>query len=232
MVAVAFEVPAPLRRLFAAGAAPVTLIEEGAAALEFDCHAALLDLPRLLATTAETIPPPGDLLAVPAELVAPWAERIGAGEGLRVGIVWAGRRTHVNDAKRSIAAATLAPLAAVAGVRLYSLQLGHEGAAEAAFGGRVTDLAPHLGDFADTAAAMRALDLVISVDTSAVHLAGALGRPVWTLLPFTPDWRWQFDRADSPWYPSMRVFRQETAGDWPGVIARVTSALAEMAEGA
>ena len=93
----------------------------------------------------------------------------------------------------------------------------------------MTDLAPALTDYAETAAAVANLDLVIAVDTSVVHLAGALGRPVWALIPFTPDWRWLLDRDDSPWYPTLRLFRQPTPGDWPGVIARVTEALAKIA---
>lgn len=227
---VAFEAPAPLRRLFEAGGFVGTLVGAGEAPLGFDCHAALLDLPGLLGADAATIPPPGGVLGVPEDLVQKWAARIGAPDGLRVGIVWAGRPTYVNDRNRSLAPDALLPLAEVSGLRLYSLQLGHDGAAEAAFGGAVADLAPHIEDFADMTAAMLALDLVISVDTSAAHLAGALGRPVWTLLPFTPDWRWQLERDDSPWYPAMRLFRQQRAGDWPDVIARVADALAQSVE--
>ena len=226
---VMFEAPAPLGRLFEAGAFSGNLVTEGEPPATFDCHASLLELPRLLGTTAETIPLPGDMLAVPDDLTARWARQLG-GTGLRVGIVWGGRPTHTNDANRSLRADALKPLADVSGVRLFSLQVGRDGEAGQVFGAAVRDLAPDLGDFADTAAAISELDLVISVDTSVAHLAGTLGRPVWTLLPFTPDWRWQLDRDDSPWYPSMRLFRQDNAGDWPGVVGRVQQALSELAQ--
>ncbi len=116
------------------------------------------------------------------------------------------------------------------GGRLFSLQKGPAAtAARAPLGGRtLTDLADHLTDFAQTAAIVANLDLVISVDTAVAHLAGALGRPVWTLLPFVPDWRWLMGREDSPWYPTMRLFRQERPGDWEGVFARVAAALREV----
>ena len=106
-----------------------------------------------------------------------------------------------------------------------SLLVGRDGEAGRVFGDVVTDLAPDLGDFADTAAAIANMDLVISVDTAVAHLAGALGTMVWTLLPFNPDWRWMLDRDDSPWYPSMRLFRQEMPGDWEGVFQEVETAL-------
>jgi tetratricopeptide (TPR) repeat protein len=227
---VTFEVPAPLGRLFEAGAFSGKLVAEGETPAPFDCHASLLELPRLLGTTAETIPPPGDMPAVPEDLASAWVARLGGTGGLKVGIVWGGRPTHANDANRSLPPEALKPLADVPGVRLHSLQVGRDGEAGQVFGAAMHDLAPDLGDFADTAAAMLLLDLMISVDTSVAHLAGTLGRPVWTLLPFTPDWRWQLDRDDSPWYPSMRLFRQESGGDWPGVVGRVQRALFELAQ--
>ena len=119
------------------------------------------------------------------------------------------------------------PLLKIPGVSVYSLQVGRDGEAAQNFGEEVTDLAPFLGDFADTAAAMVELDLIVSADTSVVHLAGALGKPMWTLLPFIPDWRWLLERDDSPWYPTMRLFRQQTRGDWQAVMDGVCEALKE-----
>src|SRR5579883_2271408 len=150
---------------------------------------------------------------------------------MKVGIVWAGNPAHKNDHMRSIALARLTPLLDLAGIQWYSLQVGDRAADLAGIAaGRIIDLAPDLDDFVDTAAAMMALDLVIGVDTGVVHLAGALGRPVWIMLPFDPDWRWLLKRGDSPWYPSARLVRQERPGDWDGVIARVRTALADVVE--
>ena len=149
---------------------------------------------------------------------------------MRVGLVWAGNPAHKDDHNRSMAPALLAPLLDVDGILAYSLQTARQGEAAAAFGGRVHDLAADLTDYAETAAAIANLDLVIAVDTSVAHLTGALGRPVWTLLPVMPDWRWQLERDDSPWYPTMQLFRQATAGDWVEVVARVRAALARQVE--
>jgi len=146
---------------------------------------------------------------------------------LRVGLVWAGSPGHGNDHNRSIDPELFRPLVETPGVAAYSLQVGRDGDAGRVFGDAVTDLAPHLEDFAETAAAIAHMDLVISVDTAVVHLAGALGTMVWTLLPFNPDWRWMLNRDDSPWYPSMRLFRQKKRKDWEAVIERVSRALAE-----
>jgi tetratricopeptide (TPR) repeat protein len=189
-----------------------------------DFHVPLMSLPALLGTTPGTIPPPG-LAPDPARVDA-WRARLPA-TGRRVGIVWAGRPQHQNDRNRSCPLAAFAPLAAVPGVTLVSLQKG-EGAeqlARFAHRERVLDLGATLVDFADTAAVISNLDLVITVDTSVAHLAGALGRPVWVLLPFAPDWRWLLARDDSPWYPSARLFRQSAPGDWDGVLARAARAL-------
>jgi ADP-heptose:LPS heptosyltransferase len=142
-----------------------------------------------------------------------------------VGLVWAGNPEHQDDRRRSIAFDQLRPLLQVPNVHFYSLQIEPRAPADT----QVSDLAPHLTDFADTAAFISGLDLVITVDTATAHLAGALGRPVWTLLPFVPDWRWGLESADTPWYPSMRLFRQKTAGDWEEVIQRVAGELAAAA---
>jgi tetratricopeptide (TPR) repeat protein len=156
-----------------------------------------------------------------------------AGDGLRVGLAWAGSPTNLNDRNRSFTLATLARLADVPGVRFFSLQTGPAGAqaAEPPAGMNLTDLSEGLRDFADTAAVVNSLDLVITADTALAHLAGALGRPVWNLLPFAPDWRWMLEREDTPWYPSMRLLRQRTRGDWAEVIDRVADRLGRMARG-
>ena len=148
-------------------------------------------------------------------------------DNLKVGIAWAGSPTHGNDRNRSTSLADFAALASVPGVTLFSLQKNKavEQAADPPAGMLLVNLGPSLLDFADTAAVMAHLDLVIAVDTSVVHLAGALGRPVWTLLPHHPDWRWMLDRSDSPWYPTMRLFRQPAPKDWPSVFGEVRQAL-------
>ncbi|MDP7281598.1 MAG: glycosyltransferase family 9 protein, partial [Candidatus Poribacteria bacterium] len=132
-----------------------------------------------------------------------------------------------NDKNRSIDLQQFKPLLSRNDCRFYSLQVGRESDQQRQIFEQyqVVDLSPQLTDFALTAAAIQQLDLVITVDTSVAHLAGALGKPVWTLLPYIPDWRWLLDRDDSPWYPSMRLFRQTQAGDWPGVFARASKAL-------
>jgi tetratricopeptide (TPR) repeat protein len=193
----------------------------------------LMSLPAIFETTLETIPAEVPYLSPHPGLVGHWAKRIGAG-GFKVGIVWAGRPQHENDRNRSMRLEDLLPLAKIRGVALYSLQKGpaEEALAKPPKGMTVTALGGLFADFADTAAAIANLDLVISVDTAVAHLAGAMGKPVWTLLPLVPDWRWLLEREDSPWYPTMRLFRQAKAGDWPGVVAAVEKALrAELRKG-
>ena len=196
-----------------------------------DRQIALLSLPRAFRTRVETIPGQVPYLAAPAEAVAKWRERLGETAALKVGLVWRGSPTFANDRKRSIDPALLAPLFAVPGVRLISLQKAPRKGDLAALCaiGQFDDVAEELDDFADTAGAIMALDLVISVDTAVAHLAGALARPIWLLLPFAPDWRWLLERPESPWYSTARLFRQPALDDWPSVIARVAAALRTMA---
>ena len=184
----------------------------------FDVHAPLLSLPRLLNTTLSTIPARAPYLTPKPALVAKFGEIIGtAARGRRtVGLVWAGNPENPNDHNRSLPFALAEELASNPDMAFFNLQKG-----SAAF----IPLDEHLADFAETAAAISNLDLVISVDTAVAHLAGALGRPVWTLLPFAPDWRWLLGREDSPWYPTMRLFRQPRRGDWGAVIRQVKLAL-------
>ncbi len=193
-----------------------------------DAQLPLLSLPRVLGTRLDTIPARISYLRAEPLRVQHWKERLATTSGRRkVGLVWAGNRQHQNDRNRSTTLASFGRLAEATDTTFVSLQKG-EPAVEAArppAGMTLLDWGAELNDFSDTAALLEALDLVITVDTSVAHLAGALGRPVWTLLPFSPDWRWLLNRDDSPWYPTMRLFRQPGVGDWPTVMSRVADAL-------
>ncbi|ALG75516.1 hypothetical protein VY88_28315 [Azospirillum thiophilum] len=200
-----------------------------------DLHLSMLSLGEVFGTQMDTIPHRVPYLTAEPDLAARWGERLKAlekdGGGLKVGIVWAGSPTHGNDRNRSIGLAPFARLASIPGVSLVSIQKGPtEGQAANPPGGfPLLNLSPDIHDFADTAAIMAGLDLVVCVDTSVAHLAGALGVPVWVMVPFAPDWRWMLDRDDSPWYPTMRLFRQERPGSWDGAIHRLERALRERA---
>jgi tetratricopeptide (TPR) repeat protein/predicted O-methyltransferase YrrM len=193
----------------------------------FDFYANLLSLPRTFGTDEKSIPAYVPYLPVDASRVSAWATRFEGESRLKIGLVWAGSPTHLRDRFRSISLRQLAPLMGVAGVRFYSLQKGPavEEIAKQTDPAFVVDLGRELSTFADTAAAISHLDLVIGVDTAVVHVAGALARPVWTMLPDPADWRWMEEREDSPWYPTMRLFRQSRHGDWDAVIRRVKDAL-------
>lgn len=191
-----------------------------------DLRIPLLSLPRILDIRLENIPADLPYLAPPAGLVDAWKARLAGDPGVRVGIAWSGNPQHIDDANRSCPPALLKPLLAVPGATFYSLQKGGSAVLSAdGLATAVRDFSNEWTDFADTAAFMQALDLVISVDTAVVHLAGALGRPVWALLPFAPDWRWLLAREDSPWYPTMRLFRARRPRDWQSVIRRAADAL-------
>jgi tetratricopeptide (TPR) repeat protein len=202
----------------------------------YDFQTPLLCVPRLLGTTLETIPAETPYLFADPARAAGWAERLSEFAGLKVGLVWAGGTRndapslHAIDRRRSIRLAQYAPLAAIAGARFFSLQKD-EPAAQARQpppGLDLTDWTAELHDFSDTAALVAGLDLVIAVDTSVAHLAGALGKPVWVLSRFDGCWRWLNGREDSPWYPTARVFHQRAPGDWDRVMTRVATALAAM----
>ena len=195
----------------------------------FDVQAPLLSLPRIFATELATIPASDCYLAADPARAEKFTGLLDA-KRLNVGIAWAGKPSHRNDRNRSAGIEPFIGLLGIPGAAFHSLQVGPRAADIAATGsaGLIRDHAPGLQDFADTAALVAALDLVISVDTSVCHLAGALGKPCWVVLPYTPDWRWLMQREDSPWYPSLRLFRQESFGDWPGVFARLTEALEKM----
>jgi tetratricopeptide (TPR) repeat protein len=220
---VVVEVPAPLVRLVRTVAGASQVVAAGDPLPDFDCHCPLLSLPRIFKTTLATIPDTLPYLNVPTNALAAWAERIAGASGLRVGLVWAGTTVGAIDL------GSLQPLWGVAGISWFSLQVGdRSGDISLLDAVKVADLSPWLTDFAETAAAVSHLDLLISVDTSVAHLAGALGRPTWVVLPYAQDWRWLLDREDSPWYPTARLFRQKTAGDWPAVAREVAAALARL----
>lgn len=192
---------------------------------DFHAHLPMLSLPRLFGTSLETVPNQVPYLTPPAWAGFPVAKP--EGTVLSVGISWAGKPTHKNDRNRSAGLAGFLSLAALPGVTLYSLQKGERAADREAMacGVLVRDLGGGCRDFGDTAKVMRQLDLIVTVDTAVGHLAGALGLPVWVLTPFSPDWRWLLHREDSPWYPTMRLFRQRTPKDWDEVFQRIKTEL-------
>ena len=196
---------------------------------EFDEPAPLASLPGILRTTLETIPAEVPYLRVDERLAgriaAALGPRLGLPKGLRVGLAWAGNPAHPADRYRSVELARLAGFAQVEGVEWYSLHADEKERAEARAAGWVREVLSEAGGVAELPALVSQLDLVISVDSRPAHLAGALARPVWTLLALAADWRWLLGRADSPWYPTMRLFRQRRRGDWEGVAAEVCRAL-------
>lgn len=226
-VRVALECPPLLERLFRSLEGVETIATRELPPQAFDVQVPLLSLPRFFGTTLRSVPARVPYLQPPRDSMDKWAARIGKGSELRVGLVWAGSPTHRNDRNRSVPPSLLAPLLRVAGVRWFSLQVGRREDGPPPPG--VIDLEKDLADFAETAAAVSHLDLVITVDTAVAHLAGALARPTWILLPFVPDWRWLLEREDSPWYPTARLFRQRRRGDWAEVVARVAAELRGLA---
>ncbi len=224
---VVLEVQPALQRLCARLAGVDTLIAAGETPPSFDLFCPLLDLPRIFGTRLETIPAQIPYLtAEPGEADA-WRRRLAAKPGRKVGLVWAGNAAFSDDFRRSPGAAPLAPLLKVEGVSFVSLQAGPEAKALDAVPGneKVERAGAGFHDFADTAACIAALDLVISSCTSVPHLAGAMGKPLWLALGDVPDWRWGLERKHSPWYPTARLFRQSTPGDWAGVFQRMANAL-------
>jgi hypothetical protein len=219
--------PAPLARLFRGVAGIDRLVTDRHALPACDWQAPLLSLPPALGTTLATIPAPSPYLEPEPALVARWLVRLAALPGLKVGVVWRGSALHKNDHNRSMPAPWVARLFArlteQGGCSLVSLQPD----AGTVLARNVVDIGAELADFAETAAVIAGLDLVISVDTAVAHLTGALGRPGLVLLPAAPDWRWLLERADSPWYPTLRLFRQPVPGDWDSVIAQVSAAVAK-----
>jgi Flp pilus assembly protein TadD len=207
------------------------LVPAGTVPSGIDLHTSLLSLPHLLGTTLDTIPARVPYLFPPEKDVRRWRDQLSGVTGFKVGLVWQGNPRQAEDRLRSIPLPLFEPLARVPGVRLISLQVGTGSEQVAAAAGRfdILDLRSRLdqtpGALLDAAALLRNLDLLISCDTALVHLAGALGVPVWMAVPYSPDWRWLLDREDSPWYPTLRLFRAPRPAEWVPVLQRMTEAL-------
>ena len=223
---VVIECRPELAKLLATVPGVAATVAPGMPVPEAACYAPLMSLPHLLGTTLATLPAKVPYLTVSANVSVPTL----AGEGLRVGLVWRGNPQHENDRQRSLSLDLLTPLLDVEGVTFFSLQVDAAAAEQpsGAWAGKMIDLAPTLTDFARTAATIQALDLVISVDTAVAHVAGALAKPVWVLISEGNDWRWLRDRDDSPWYPTLRLFRQHKRRRWPPTVRVVKGALAAL----
>ncbi|KML10917.1 MULTISPECIES: tetratricopeptide repeat protein [Burkholderia] len=226
---VVVDAPAALADLLGTLRGVSRVVADGQPVPAFDLHCPLMSLPFAFRTTLDTVPADVPYLHADPQRRAAWVERLDAAappRRMRVGLAWSGNPVHANDENRSMTFAALAPLVAL-DATFVSLQVGvRPRDAEAFEASGVLSFEAELKDFAETAALVDTLDLVIAVDTSVVHLAGALGRPVWVMLPRVPDWRWLLERDDSPWYPSATLFRQGLPGDWPALVERVAQALA------
>jgi len=228
---VIFEVQTPLQALMASLDGAAQVVPKGSPLPVLDLHCPLVSLPLAFGTRLETIPSTTGYLSAQAQHVTAWQSRLEGKRRPRIGLTWSGNRGHERDWERSIGLRTLVPLLDAFGddVTFFSLQKDVRADDDALLKERadIFDFGNALADFSDTAALISQLDLVISVDTSVAHLAGALGKPVWILLTYFPDWRWLLGRDDSPWYPTARLFRQGESRTWDGVIARVRQALRE-----
>jgi hypothetical protein len=202
----------------------------GEALPAFDLQSPLGSLPAALKTNASNIPKPGGYIRASENKREEWQTRLGAKTKPRVGLVWSGNTQHRNDHNRSIPLADFISMLPQ-GLDYVSLQkdVRAEDLEVLRLHGDIRHVAEDLNDFSDTAALCELMDVIISVDTSVVHLAGALGRPVWILLPFNPDWRWMLERSDSPWYASAKLYRQRRAGDWTSVFDDIKAALLQLA---
>ena len=234
---ITLAVRAPLVRLLSGLLGASEVIPLDGPLPSFDLQSSFMRLPYISGTTLETIPAAVPYLRADAAQVAQWRQRLADRQGLRVGLCWTGQRTPAPsylawNHRRSVPLDALAPLAEIAGVRFISLQKDAPRVdASWVHKMQLHDLTSDLHDFSDTAALIENLDLVISVDTSVAHLAGALGKPIWLLNPFDACWRWLLDRDDSPWYPSLRQFRQLSPWNWNSAISRVHEALQRLAAG-
>lgn len=232
---VLLRVPSRLARLFGQIEGVDEVIPHDAPLPPYDCRLSLMSLPRIASCGLEDIPAESPYLRPDPHEAARWARRLEVLPGLKVGLAWAGAaRPHDQEAnllnrRRSLRLADFLPLSEIAGVSLVSLQKDRPQSEAIPPGLALADWMEGVNDFAATAALVAGLDLVISTDSAVAHLAGALGKPVWILSRFDGCWRWLMDRDDSPWYPSARLFRQTTPGDWPEVVARVAEALRQIA---
>ena len=216
---VIFECHPPLAPLMESLHKSVKVIPMGMPLPPFDLHVPLLSLPMVFGTTVEMIPATVPYLSPPADRLPPWYGMIPS-TGFKIGVCWAGKAYP--DPRRSCPPEQLAPLSAIEGVSVYSLQVEWD---KALLPASFINLTGHVKDFGDTAALISGMDLIITVDTAVAHLAGALGKTAWLMLPYAPDWRWMLNRADSPWYPSMRLFRQAYPGSWEDVLGQIVGSL-------
>ncbi len=223
------EVPAPFSSLVTDQFPGVELLVSGSPPPSFDVHASIMELPALMEMGEEGYASNGAYLNPSSDIEGSWNDRLNSDKGLRVGLVWSGNPEHKNDHNRSVDAGVLRPLSDIKGVTLYSLQVGERAGNVHDISGDVIDLSEQFTDYNQTAGALSQMDLVISVDTSVVHLAGAMDVPTWVLLPKVPDWRWMLERENTPWYSSVRLFRQSEAGNWADVIERIVSELTKLA---
>jgi len=224
---VILEVQRPLHELMSTLCSATQIVSRGDPLPDFDTHCPLLSLPLAFGTRLESIPSTTPYLHTPTHTLRHWTTRLGSPDRPRVGICWAGSPNFKGDLSRSIGLSPMLPLLANTDVQFFGLQKDvRAGDTEILrHNPQITHLGDEIETFSDTAAVISSMDLVISSDTSVVHLAGALGKPIWILLQYVPDWRWLLDREDSPWYPTARLFRQDETRDWDSVIARVRAAL-------
>ncbi len=230
---VIFECEPPLLKLLARCSGIDELVPHGSPLPDFHYHIPLLSVPRVLKTTLQTIPSAAPYLSADPTLVQLWRDRLREVAGFKIGINWHGREGYPDSRTRDVPLEQFAKLSEIPGVQLISLQKGRGQSELAARSDRFPIIDPgpmdtDHGAFMDTAAIMMSLDLVITSDTAIPHLAGALAVPVWTLLPVVPDWRWLLDRSDSPWYPTMRLFRQTSRGDWTSVFEQISAELQKL----
>jgi tetratricopeptide (TPR) repeat protein len=223
---VIMSVQQALRGLLKQISPTIPIINPDEVPTDFDYHCPLLSLPLAFGTTLATIPAQRQYLKGDEELRLAWSARLPPKTKPRIGVVWSGTTTHKNDQNRSMELEQILPiLSSDADWICLQKEVRERDVAGLRQLGRIAFFGDDLRDFSDTAALLDLMDLVITVDTSVAHLAGAMGKPVWVLLPYNPDWRWLLDRADSPWYPSARLFRQQQFGNWAGVIDRVKDEL-------
>lgn len=230
------EVPRPLKKLIAE-IPSIKVVVRGEELPAFDLHSALMSMPLAFGTEVATIPAEVPYIPIPQTRVAKWRDRLGGHLGkhrvFRVGVAWEGSALHEDNRGRSIALDRFATLFSNPGIEFVSFQrdMALGDAATLQRFSNVVDLGEELTDFADSAAVVSLLDVVVTIDTALAHLAGAVGKPVWILLPFNPDFRWMLDRGDSPWYPTARLFRQSTLGDWNEPLDQVRRALISFTSG-